>query len=261
MRENSRNSVRRPRCASQRPNDRRLRQCEAHHGRLSNATGRLRGQPHGAARLPLVGDDADIKPVDSSAALRTSLKPILASSAMMRSMVTPAWAAGAREGGIAGDDEELRKFRQGGDDVFRDAVGEIFLLRIAAHVGEWQHGDRHARRVRRRGGGEREQRAFRGGFERIDPHLGWTLAVVTCELPNARSGRPRATRRVRAAKKTKVVHAVTSSQGRAYETQTSPSSESSICTILMVNPRSSGECRKGTPNDRIQDRGWRLRRS
>ena len=37
--------------------------------------------------------------------------------------------------------------------------------------------------------------------------------------------------------------------------------ERSICTILMANPRSSGECRKGTPNDRIQDRGWRLRRS
>src|SRR5271165_4789846 len=42
-------------------------------------------------------------------------------------------------------------------------------------------------------------------------------------IPNARRGRPRATRRVRAAKKTKVVRAVTSSPGGAYKSQTWPS--------------------------------------
>ncbi len=43
---------------------------------------------------------------------------------------------------IAGDHEELRELRQRGDDVFRDAVGEILLLGVAAHVGERQNGDR-----------------------------------------------------------------------------------------------------------------------
>ena len=33
-------------------------------------------------------------------------------------------------------------FDRARDDVFRDAVGEIFLLGVAAHVGERQHGDR-----------------------------------------------------------------------------------------------------------------------
>ena len=46
------------------------------------------------------------------------------------------------ERGIAGDNEELPKLGERGDDVFRNAVGEIFLLRVAAHVGEGQDGDR-----------------------------------------------------------------------------------------------------------------------
>ena len=46
-----------------------------------------------------------------------------------------------RERRIAGDDEELRELREGRDDVFGDAVGEIFLLGVAAHVGEGQNGD------------------------------------------------------------------------------------------------------------------------
>ena len=52
--------------------------------------------------------------------------------------------AGAPEGErrIAGDDKELPKFGESGDDVFRDAVGEIFLFRVAAHVLERQHCNR-----------------------------------------------------------------------------------------------------------------------
>ena len=46
------------------------------------------------------------------------------------------------EGGVAGDDGERGRLRQVGDDVLGDAVAEVFLLRIAAHVGEGQHGDR-----------------------------------------------------------------------------------------------------------------------
>jgi hypothetical protein len=45
------------------------------------------------------------------------------------------------ERGIAGDDEELRELRKCRDDVLRDAVREIFLLSLAAHVGERQDGD------------------------------------------------------------------------------------------------------------------------
>ena len=43
---------------------------------------------------------------------------------------------------IARDDEEPAQLRQTGDDVLGNAVGEIFLLRVAAHVGERQYGDR-----------------------------------------------------------------------------------------------------------------------
>ena len=42
---------------------------------------------------------------------------------------------------VARDHEEPAQLRQRGDDVLADAVGEILLLRIAAHVGERQHGD------------------------------------------------------------------------------------------------------------------------
>ena len=57
------------------------------------------------------------------------------------------------EGGIAGDHEKPRKLRERGDDVLRDAVGEIFLLRVAAHVVERQHGDRGRRASGERGAG------------------------------------------------------------------------------------------------------------
>src|SRR5271165_5986806 len=65
------------------------------------------------------------------------------------------------EGRVAGDDEQSARFRQQGDDVFGDAVSEIFLFGIAAHVGEWQHGDR------RLVGERKDGRAFgRRGFGR-----------------------------------------------------------------------------------------------
>src|SRR5579883_2134250 len=43
---------------------------------------------------------------------------------------------------IAGDHEQSRNLGQGGNDVFRDSVGEIFLLDVAAHILERQYGDR-----------------------------------------------------------------------------------------------------------------------
>ena len=51
-------------------------------------------------------------------------------------------AALVDEGGIAGDHREGLEAAERGDDVLDDAVGEIFLLGIAAHVLERQHGER-----------------------------------------------------------------------------------------------------------------------
>jgi hypothetical protein len=49
-----------------------------------------------------------------------------------------------REGGVARGDPERRDLGKVGDDVLADAVGEVLLLRIAAHVGEREDADRHA---------------------------------------------------------------------------------------------------------------------
>ena len=46
------------------------------------------------------------------------------------------------EGRVAGDHEEPAQFRQRGDDVLADSVGEILLFPVAAHVVERQHGNR-----------------------------------------------------------------------------------------------------------------------
>ena len=54
-------------------------------------------------------------------------------------------------GRIAGDDEEPAYTRQGGDDLLDHAVGEIFLLRVAAHIGEGQNRDRRLVGERRAG--------------------------------------------------------------------------------------------------------------
>ena len=46
------------------------------------------------------------------------------------------------EARVARDHQQAADLRQIGDDVLADAVGEIFLLGVARHVGERQHGDR-----------------------------------------------------------------------------------------------------------------------
>ena len=43
---------------------------------------------------------------------------------------------------IPRDDEEPAKLRQTRDDVLGNTVGEVFLLRVAAHIDERQDGDR-----------------------------------------------------------------------------------------------------------------------
>jgi hypothetical protein len=46
------------------------------------------------------------------------------------------------EGGIACDHEQPAHPRECRDDFFDHAISEVLLLRIAAHVLEWQHGNR-----------------------------------------------------------------------------------------------------------------------
>jgi hypothetical protein len=77
------------------------------------------------------------------------------------------------EGRVAGDDEQARDFGDVGDDVFGDAVGEVLLLGIAAHVGEGQHRDRGLarRRALGLGGGARcSGRCTAVGAHRERPH-------------------------------------------------------------------------------------------
>src|SRR5947207_3657382 len=57
------------------------------------------------------------------------------------------------EARVACDHRQARDFRQIGDDVFADAVGEVLLFRVARHVGERQDGDRRSVAVRPWSGG------------------------------------------------------------------------------------------------------------
>jgi hypothetical protein len=64
-----------------------------------------------------------------------------------------------REARIAGDHEQPAHVAQRGDDVLDDAVREVFLLRVVAHVLERQHRDRRLVRKCRPGciAGETDQ--------------------------------------------------------------------------------------------------------
>jgi len=71
------------------------------------------------------------------------------------------------EGRIAGDDEEPPDARQRGDDLLDHAVGEIFLLRIAAHIGKRQYRDRRLGRKRQRRLGSPHSCAMRAFLPRL----------------------------------------------------------------------------------------------
>src|SRR5271165_3879814 len=64
-------------------------------------------------------------------------------------------AALVGKGRIAGDDEEPADLRESRNDLLDHAVSEIFLFRVAAHIGEGQHRDRWLV-------GERQNRWYRG---------------------------------------------------------------------------------------------------
>ena len=68
------------------------------------------------------------------------------------------------------DDEQAAAPRKFGDDALRHAIGEIFLVRLAAQVGEWKHGDRgllHSSAVEWNGGGDRCGVSSDLGFENV----------------------------------------------------------------------------------------------
>src|SRR5258706_2482904 len=52
-----------------------------------------------------------------------------------------------REGRVARGNPQRRNLAQVRDDVLGDAVGEVFLFGVAAHVGERQNADRYAART------------------------------------------------------------------------------------------------------------------
>ena len=51
-------------------------------------------------------------------------------------------AALVGEGRIAGYDEQPADAAEGSDNFFDHPIGEVFLLRVTAHIGERQHCDR-----------------------------------------------------------------------------------------------------------------------
>ena len=65
----------------------------------------------------------------------------VAHAEIMRDLVDVDRAALVDKRRVARDDEEPPQLGQRGDDVLADAVGEILLGAVAAHVDEGQHGD------------------------------------------------------------------------------------------------------------------------
>src|SRR5262249_45712409 len=71
------------------------------------------------------------------------------------------------KGRVAGDHMEPPDPRQPGDDVLDNAVDKIFLLEIAAHIGERQYRDGRPVPSRREGSSRLVFRAPRQGFDRL----------------------------------------------------------------------------------------------
>src|SRR5262249_16297396 len=79
------------------------------------------------------------------------------------------------EAGVSGDDKKRLAARQHRDDVLGDAIGKVFLFRVAGHILEGKHGDR-----RFVGKGEgRSRRQYRGdgrGIQAVDAY--WACDVL-----------------------------------------------------------------------------------
>src|SRR3954470_22522005 len=76
------------------------------------------------------------------------------------------------EARISRDDEQGFETRQGGNNVFHDAIGEVFLFRISAHVLKRQYCDRRLVGKRKRVGGvtRRFRARSRSRSRSIEPH-------------------------------------------------------------------------------------------
>jgi hypothetical protein len=66
----------------------------------------------------------------------------IAHTQLAADLVDVEWLGFVCKARIAGDDEEPPDPREGGNDLLDDAVCEVFLLGIAAHVLEWHHRQR-----------------------------------------------------------------------------------------------------------------------
>src|ERR1700730_10885715 len=77
-----------------------------------------------------------------------------------------------RETRIAGDDEQPADARERGNDLLYHAIGEILLLRVAAHICERQHRDRRliGKRQRRLTGRRWALGGDAGVANPVDPH-------------------------------------------------------------------------------------------
>src|SRR5215831_14909979 len=103
-----------------------------------------------------------------------------------------------RKARIARDHEQPWQARNRGSDLLDHAVGEIFLLRVAAHVGKGKDRDRRLVREGRTGSHLRGCRASRGHYpvcpdwprdvlERLLPHVfEGEIEAARCILLNAR---------------------------------------------------------------------------
>ena len=98
-------------------------------------------------RATLGVDELDVDPHSGPAALNAALEHVAhielaADRPHIDALVL------VREGGIACDDERARYPRKVGRQALGDAVDEIALLGIGADVGEGQHDEGQARRLR-----------------------------------------------------------------------------------------------------------------
>src|SRR5262249_16013583 len=91
------------------------------------------------------------------------------------------------EGGVARQHVERGDLGQVGDDVLGDAVAEVFLLRIAAHVGEREDGDGWPRWQGGPAGHDPFSRS-RHARDSVDPHrIGHVLQALLAESLEAES--------------------------------------------------------------------------
>ena len=79
---------------------------------------------------------------DAAAAAAHAAFDHVAHAEFARHLLDVHGAAFVSEAGIARDHEQRAAARKLRDDVVGDAVREVFLVRITAHVGEGQHSDR-----------------------------------------------------------------------------------------------------------------------